>query len=556
MDFLNNAFTQVRDLFRSMTPGARITAGLLLVVVVISLAYLVVYQGSGSQEYLLGGEPFSPEQFQNMEAALGTAGLPYSIEGNRIRIPRGQRDKYMAALADANALPPQWGQAMDDVLKSESVFLSADQRRERYIHARGRDLSSIVSMMPGIQRASVIYQCETQPGFRTKTLNTGSVSVMPEPGQELRAERATAIRNLVAGAISGMKPEDVTVTDITNGRSFHGSLDGGDGNLGGAYAARKRQFEQDWKQKVLNMLSSIPGVTVEPNVVLSVETDVVTRTVTPNPKGTAVWTTEKSTDRQREGGGPAGQPGFKANQPNVLPVVAGRSSTDTESESESSERIMVGGTEEEKRLAGLTPTKVTVAIGVPSSYFERLWLEQNPAAPGEEQKRPEPNELAALQTQTIDTIRKLVANVLPPAADGVNSVDLVEVLSIPDLKHPEIPVPPMSETMLVWLGQYWSTLGMLGLAAFSLLMLRSMLRATAADVQPGKIKTAVISGDTPARETDQDEAPMVIPKPRLSRFSGNRASLGDELVELVREDADSAANILRSWIGTPSKKPS
>ena len=48
MDFLNKAYAQIADLFRTMTPGARITAGLLLVVVVVSLGYLFNSQITGS----------------------------------------------------------------------------------------------------------------------------------------------------------------------------------------------------------------------------------------------------------------------------------------------------------------------------------------------------------------------------------------------------------------------------------------------------------------------------------------------------------------------------
>ena len=40
MDFLNKSIAQVSELFRSMTPGARLTAGLLLAVVVVSMGYL------------------------------------------------------------------------------------------------------------------------------------------------------------------------------------------------------------------------------------------------------------------------------------------------------------------------------------------------------------------------------------------------------------------------------------------------------------------------------------------------------------------------------------
>ena len=57
MDIFNKAFAQLSDLFRSMTPGARITAGLLLVVVVVSLGYLFRYQTSAADAYLMNGEP-------------------------------------------------------------------------------------------------------------------------------------------------------------------------------------------------------------------------------------------------------------------------------------------------------------------------------------------------------------------------------------------------------------------------------------------------------------------------------------------------------------------
>ena len=55
MDFLNRAFEQIKDVFASMTPGARITAGLLLVVIIVSLVFLFQGQVISGDNYLLGG---------------------------------------------------------------------------------------------------------------------------------------------------------------------------------------------------------------------------------------------------------------------------------------------------------------------------------------------------------------------------------------------------------------------------------------------------------------------------------------------------------------------
>src|SRR5687768_97026 len=102
MDFFNKTFAQVGDVFRSMTPGARIMTGLLLVLVVISLAWLVNHQAAGGPDkYLLGGRPFSASELTAMEAAFASAGLGgYELEGNRIRIPQWEQAAYVAALAD------------------------------------------------------------------------------------------------------------------------------------------------------------------------------------------------------------------------------------------------------------------------------------------------------------------------------------------------------------------------------------------------------------------------------------------------------------------------
>ncbi len=116
MDIFNKAIAQLSDLFRSMTPGARITAGLLLAVVVISLGYLFRYENSAADAYLMNGEPIPASLLPAMEAAFGKAHLDgYVIEGSKIRVPRGQQATYMAALADAKALPPNFGSYFDNV---------------------------------------------------------------------------------------------------------------------------------------------------------------------------------------------------------------------------------------------------------------------------------------------------------------------------------------------------------------------------------------------------------------------------------------------------------
>lgn len=53
----------------------------------------------------------------------------------------------------------------------------------------------------------------------------------------------------------------------------------------------------------------------------------------------------------------------------------------------------------------------------------------------------------------------------------------------------------------------------------------------------------------PEYQVPREEAVEVTAARRLRRMAGSGPSLRDELSELVKEDPDSAANILRSWIG-------
>src|SRR5262245_43245069 len=123
MDFLNKSLAQLSELFRSMTPGARITAGLLLAVVVVSFGSLFQHAAAGPDAFLFGGEALSDNEINQAEAAIAKAGLSgYQREGNRIRVPAGQQAAYLAAVADGGALPPNFNTILAKALDSSSPW--------------------------------------------------------------------------------------------------------------------------------------------------------------------------------------------------------------------------------------------------------------------------------------------------------------------------------------------------------------------------------------------------------------------------------------------------
>ena len=203
----------------------------------------------------------------------------------------------------------------------------------------------------------------------------------------------------------------------------------------------------------------------------------------------------------------------------------------------------------EKETAGLTPTLVTATIGVPTSHFEAIWRKQNPPKPGEEAKTPTQADLDQIRTQEIAKIKSAVASLLPPPEKTTDVTQPVTVNEFQDITPEPAPVPGMPEKTLDWLVRNWSVLGLTFLGMFSLVVLRSVARSVPAS--PAR-STAVVAGaaGTATASSPQEPEPAETPaERRLRRFAAGGPSLRDELSELVSEDPDAAANVLRTWIG-------
>ena len=106
MNFLNDFSKQMRDMFMSLTPAARLVAGILVVAVAVSTAFLFQGTSSAPTDYLFNGQSFKESEIQAMEVAFSKASLRnYEVVGSRIKVPSSEKDQYIKSLDDNNALP-------------------------------------------------------------------------------------------------------------------------------------------------------------------------------------------------------------------------------------------------------------------------------------------------------------------------------------------------------------------------------------------------------------------------------------------------------------------
>jgi flagellar M-ring protein FliF len=551
MDFLNKAFAQFNDLFRSMSPGGRITAGLLLVVAVVSVGYLFQSQVGGGDVYLFGGASIPEATLHKMEETFATKDLNgFSIEGGRVKVPHAQRAHYLAALAEAKALPPSFEEAKNDT--GGTPWDPPSTIAQRVKHQRESELSLAINALKNIERSSVlISDPQAQPGLGQPPTRTAAVFAAAVGGMSLDDEQIDNICYLVAMA-NGMKPENVTVTDAngssTVGRSRSASM------ADDAYARAVRKAEQDWNNKIRAALSAIPNLSVTSTVILDHETESRTIENKLDPKPVPVQTQESNRSLTRESGLPGGVPGLASqgggvNQPMSLASAGGKGNGETSEESKNEQINRVSSTNTEKESNGRAIKSVKVAVGIPASYYEKVWLGRNPPKPGEDPKKPDQSALDEIRKEISKDVTAHVATLLPPSPEIKDASTLVTVTTFQDIKPAEIAGPGVPQKAFSWLSENWPMLAMVGLVLISVGMLRSVLRgvpATASN-EPAAIAARIPANESAAEE--KEEPVEAAAARRLRRMTGTGPSLRDELSDLVKEDPDSAASILRAWIG-------
>ena len=550
MDFLNQATAQVRELFLSMNPAARITSALLLGVIVVSLGYLVQSHGGGADEYLFNGEFLRPREADRIEAAIATAKLSdYVRVGNRFKVPRGQKSVYLAAVADAGALPTNFDTLLSDTLDS-SPLLSDATRKQQWKAARERQLSNLVQMMAGVEDANVLYDIRPARGFEKEQI-TATVSVMPEPSAEFGPLQARRISDAVAGAIAGLAPGDVTIFNLSDGSQLGGGGGLDAANFDEPYYQTRIAYEQRMRESIEKLLM-IPGARVGVTAELDTALSKDVRTISTSGEGAAVRVVkseEEALNDRTEDRGPVGPRAQGPSRTGQEAAVA-KSSNEVKNFHEDTESF-VPTTEELLSQAGLTPERMRVTVAVPTAYIESIWRERNPELT--ETDRPKTEDIDLIKGKVEQDVQTAVAPLLPKQL-AESSFPNVAVTFFQSFTPTAPEAPSTASSALLWAGSNANTLLMGGLALVSLAMLRSVVKAIPASEPVSAFGSPALALDSQATRSQGAggrgvpagaDAPEDRPKLKLNRGP----SIKDDLTEVVREDPDAAAAILRSWIG-------
>ncbi len=560
MNPLNQITKQISELIASMTPSARIMAGLLFATIVISLGWIVSVQQTTSYEYLLGGGPMNEEQLLRIEQAFGDAGLAdYEREGLRIKIPRTNKDVYLKAISAADAFPASWHRDIEKSLTTNNPFVSSDSLLSGIDAAREKELARIIERIPSIEFAAVEYD-EHRQGFARKVERTASVNVQSNSPKPIDKNLLRSIALMTAASFAGLKPDNVTVMDLGNSTIYKGSS-----NPNSPEQSPLLQAQNDWEQKYFNQIHPLldnygdvrlaVGVEIDPTLQKESEQLKYDPTVTTLQSQTSKKDTENS--KLPPGGRPGADPNAISNSPQS--VAATQTPQQQSKAKEIAENVngVAGHEATAMTQAGLVPTKVSVTVGIPESYYRRLWVLRAMTKDPKLTKESDvpvigDEDMKKLKDEAEASVKGAIGGMLKQVREGDDRFPLVTVYNYADFPLPEVPKPAMSAMAMGWLAESWTTVALLVVVMTTLFMMMGWVKAQSTSPRdkefsqgfglevPASASDELDLGETGSEAKSAEEGP---------KFQVTGGEMKEDLSTLVKLNPDIAVNLLKAWIG-------
>ncbi len=533
-------------------------AGLMFATIVISLGWIVTVQQSTTYEYLLGGQVFTADELNRIEEAFGDASLAdFTRDGLRMKVPRDKKSLYLKAMSDNDALPNEWGNDIQRSLSSTNPFESAELIKMRFEVARERELAGILKRMPSIDYASVEFD-ETRHGFARNSEKTASVQVQSR-GRKIDSALLKQIALTTQGYFSGLKLENVTVLDLSGSNLYRGSSDPNAADQHPLLQAQT-EWEAKYERQISPLLDSYGdvklavGVEIDPTLQKELEQLKYDQQVTPLQSQTSKKDTENN--KMNPGGRPGADPNAISNQPQSIASQTPQQQSKAK-ELDENVRGVAGHEATATRQAGLVPLKVSVTVGLPQSYYRKVWIARAMAKDPKLSKEADvpaatDEELKKLKEEAEASVKSAISGVLKQVREGDDRFPLVTVYDYADLPMPELPQPAMSAMAMGWLAESWQTLALIGIVFVALFMMMGWVRSQATSPRdrefaqgfgievPAAASDELDLGDTEQKEEEEETGP---------KFQVTGGEMKDDLSTLIKQNPEIAVNLLKSWIG-------
>ncbi len=550
MDPFKQVIAKINTQLADLTASQRLAIGLCAVVIVGSLLWLLRWSAEPDYVRLLE-EPMTADQI-----VLAQQSLPlgeYKIAGDHILVSPSARRGLLWSLQSAGALPADTSVTFARLIEDDSPFRPAAENQFRRRVALQNELAQVF-VSSGLVKSADVFITDTSER-RVNAPNvvpTASVTVTMAAGRAIGPETVRACAALVAGAVPGLTPHNVSVIDASTLREF--KLPSPEDAMAAGQLDEKKRHEDHLVKKVADQLSYIPGV----RVAVSVQLDTARTSTLENSYAEPAVSEETTNASEMQTGGPSGETGVGPNVGQSLPSGSqgGRDTSDETSTKFQNQQLAKRVTTEQLPFA---VRRTTASIGVPHSYVSSVLSKIK----GTEEP-PTDDEVTARFAVERQRILAAVKNIVMAEFD-----DDITVSLFPDLEPAVTLLPDGSLASAASRagGSEWTAVvseyapqgGLALLAVMGLIMLSRMAKRSARDAAElyGKRIAAATSADHDSEEpltVDAGSVGRALPTEEsmleareLSDDMLRAAQLTEQVTKLIDDDPQAVSKMLRRW---------
>jgi flagellar M-ring protein FliF len=187
---------------------------------------------------------------------LDRQGIPYEIrnEGSVIMVPKDKVTRLRMKLAEGG-LPKGGGVGYEIFDKSDALGTTSFVQNINHLRALEGELARTIRAVDRIQAARVHLVLPERPLF-SREAPEPSASIVVRVRGTLEPQQVRAIRHLVASAVSGLKPQRVSIVDESGQLLADGAASDVDQAVGDE---RRAAFEKRMRKQVEDIVSSVVG---------------------------------------------------------------------------------------------------------------------------------------------------------------------------------------------------------------------------------------------------------------------------------------------------------
>ncbi|MAK61271.1 MAG: flagellar M-ring protein FliF [Ponticaulis sp.] len=237
----------------------RIIAGLMVLAIVGGVLSALFLQTGGSQKSLLYSGLDLTEAAQISER-LDQANIRYEMRGDGSSI-FVNRDQVMDAriMLSAEGLPSRGSIGYEVFDKQDALGATTFIQNVNRLRALEGELARTIASLDYVRTARVSLVLPERRLFERDESKAKASIVVDIVGRSLDGGQVRALRNLAAGAVPGLQPDQVTLLD-GQGRLLAAANISEDGSVGGMTADERRaMIEEELRRKVLAQLEPVVG---------------------------------------------------------------------------------------------------------------------------------------------------------------------------------------------------------------------------------------------------------------------------------------------------------